>query len=114
MAKLQGFFLCGILEGFASTPWTNDASKFNHRLGISRVFEDEWGNESRETVRVDVPLQSVEMMRKQAEMLKGKAVMVRVVPQARQGGKTGVWLSVFVPQGENLVPQNAADRTQAA
>lgn len=114
MAKLQGFYLCGILEGFSSTPWTNDSTKLNHRIGISRVFQDEWGNESRDTIRVDVPMDSVEVIRKQAEMLKHKPVMVRVVPQAKAGGRTGSWLSVFIPQGENIIPQNATDRTQAA
>lgn len=106
MAKLEGFYLAGTLEGFSMTPWTNNAEKFNYRVGISRSYEDKWGNRTKDVVEVDVSLEAVQVIQKQCDMLKGKEVMVRVVPAAKTGGRNGAWLSVYIPKGESIIPQN--------
>lgn len=105
---LEGFYLAGRLEGFSMTPWTNNPEKFNYRVGISRSYEDKWGNTTKDVVEVDVSMEAVQVIQKQCEMLKGKDVIVRVVPSARAGGRNGAWLSVYIPKGESIVPQTLA------
>ncbi|WP_201356428.1 hypothetical protein [Amphritea japonica] len=114
MAKFEGFYLAGTLQGFKSTPWSSDPTKFNHRVGIARTYEDDWGNAQTDVTEVDVSLDDVQVIQKQCDILKGQDVIVRVVPSARKGGKTGAWLSVFIPKGEKILPQSKPETARQA
>lgn len=104
----QGVFVLGKCVGFASEPWArNGKSGVNHRIGISREYQNQWGETETETMSVDVAQDGAEKFSKQASMLKGQPVAIRVVPIAKVGGKKGAFYTLFAPTESDLIPQSA-------
>lgn len=105
MALLEGMYVAGKCEGFESTPWRNDPNKYNHRIGISREFTGQFGAVEKKIEVIDVPQDFVSKFQAQAQQLKGQQVIIRVVAQARAGGRNGAFLSLFAPADSDLLPQ---------
>lgn len=109
MSNLQGFFFHGTCVGFAQEPWSrNGKSGINYRLGISRTYNDKYGNPVTETTDLDVASDAVPKISKQVEALRGQPVLVRFVPVAKVGGRSGAFVTYFVPGDSELIPQHVA------
>jgi len=94
-----GTYVTGIIKGFKSTPWKNDPTKFNHKLGlVVGSYQDEWGTDHEQLQAVDIQAADVERVRKLAADHQGTLAIVPAVFRARPGGRDGAWLSVFMPQ----------------
>lgn len=98
----NGFQAVGIMHGFVSEPWINDPNKFNHRLILANPFEDRNGFQQTEVMTVDVSYDDVQRVQQLANQLKGKKVILPCRCEARKGGKTGAWLSRFMPKGSAI------------
>lgn len=98
----NGFFVLGDFHSVISEPWSNDQSKFNHRLIINNPYLDQFGNQQTEVIRIDISPEDLQVIQSQAPRIQGKQVMVPVICQARQGGRNGTWLSVRMPKGSKL------------
>lgn len=108
-AHFEGVFVMGICIGVVSESWQrNGRSGVNWRLGISRTYSDKWGQEMTEVTQVDVAGDAVEKIQKQAQMLKGKPVLIRVVPLAKVGGRNGAFITLFAPSDSDLILQPLA------
>jgi len=104
-AKQTGLYLFGRVMGFSERPWHSDPSKLNYELGIGRDYQNEWGDASTDVTRVTVPADRVPEIKALAEKFKGKYVSVRVIVNARKGGRDGAFLSFFLPKTSDLVVQ---------
>ena len=105
MNTIQGVFIIGKCMGFVSEPWQRGGrSGVNNKIGVARTYEDKWGNTMTEIMQIDVPAKAVNKFREQAEMMKGTQVMIRVAPIAKQGGRSGAFLTYFAPEDSNLIP----------
>lgn len=105
MSIIEGVYVMGTCVGYSETPWKNDDSRMNRTIGISRTFTDKWDQTVTDIVEVEVPADGAEKFKKQAAMLKGKAVMLRVIPMAKAGGRNGAFLKLFAPKESDLLPQ---------
>ena len=100
MISIQnGFQVVGVMHGFVSEPWTNDHTKFNHKIILSNPFLDSNGFQQTEVMNIDVAHDDVHRVQKLANELKGKQVILPCICNARKGGKHGAWLSRFLPKG---------------
>lgn len=96
---MRGEYIIGTMLGYSETPWTNDPTKFNRKIGImTRQYEDQFGQVQSETVTVDVSYENAASIAQLAEKLKGKEVIVPCITMAKPGGKNGAWLSRFMPK----------------
>ena len=93
-----GFTLTGIFKGFRSTPWKNDPTKFNHRIGIATLKDDGYGGQSENLIEVDILQEDIPRIQQSQNDYLGKYVMINVVPMAK--GKS--WLSCFMPKGSEI------------
>lgn len=109
-AHYEGVYVMGVCVGVVSESWArNGKSGVNWRLGLSRTYADKWGQETTEVIQVDIAADGVEKLQRQANMLKGKACMIRVFPIAKVGGRNGAFITLFAPAESDLLPQpNAA------
>lgn len=98
----NGFFVTGIFHSVLSEAWTNDPSKFNHRIILNNPYQDQFGNPQTEVIRIDISQEDLPILQAQSSRIAGKQVIVPVICMARAGGKTGAWLSVRMPKGEKL------------
>lgn len=98
----NGFFVAGEFHSVVSEPWSNDASKFNHRIILNNPYQDQYGNQQTEVIRIDISPDDLQVLQGQSPRIQGKQVIVPVVCSARIGGKTGAWLSVRMPKGSRL------------
>jgi len=103
--KQSGFYVCGQVVGFAERPWQSDPSKVNYEIGIGRPYTNDFGQPDVDVTRVQVPADRAAELRAVVEKLRGKFVSVRVVVNARKGGRDGAFLSVYMPRTSDLVPQ---------
>lgn len=103
--KLEGLFIFGECKGFVSEPWEkNGRSGINNKIGIARHYETKWGESTSEVIQIDVPRDSVEKFRNQAQMLKGQYVYIRVAALPKAGGRNGAFLTYFAPKDADLLP----------
>lgn len=108
MTVYQGAYLMGTCVGFAEEAWArNGKSGVNYRVGISRTYQDKYGNPVTETIDADVANDAVAKIRNQVAMLRGQPVMVRFVPIAKVGGRSGAFVTYFIPNDADLIPQQA-------
>lgn len=99
-----GIYIIGIIKGFKSTPWAKDPSKYNHQLGlVTGTYTDEWDNVHENVVKIDIQAVDLERVRSQVQGKEGKTISVPVIGRARAGGKTGAWLSYFMPQNAEII-----------
>lgn len=98
----NGFQAVGIMHGFVSEPWANDNTKFNHKVILANPFLDGNGFQQTEVMSIDVAHDDIQRVQQLAESLKGKQVIMPCVCSARKGGKTGAWLSRFMPKGSPI------------
>lgn len=99
----NGFQAVGIMHGFQSEPWRNDPTKFNHRILLSNPFLDGNGFQQTEVMSIDVAHDDVQRVQGLANEYKGKQVILSCRCDARKGGKSGAWLSRFLPKGSNIM-----------
>ena len=109
----NGTFVCGIFNTVVSEPWSSDPSKFNHRIILNNPYEDQYGNQQTEVIRVDINPEDLQTLQQQAPRIAGKQVIIPVICQARQGGRSGAFLSVRMPKGSRL-QFPAAEKSAAA
>lgn len=93
-----GNYITGICRDFRSEPWTNDPTKFNHRLILVRPYADQYGNEQTDVTVVDVNQEDVQQVQSLVAKFRDKAVICPVVHSARAGGRNGAWLSTRLPK----------------
>lgn len=102
--QLEGYYICGVCVGFASTPWKKDPSKFNHQIGIRVSFgSDAFGQPNEETVTVDVSPEDVPVIQSQANEYKDKPVMIPVRVFARSYGDKN-FISTMLSKGSRIQP----------
>lgn len=94
----NGFQAVGIMHGFVSEPWSNDNTKFNHKIILANPFLDGNGFQQTEVMSIDIAHDDVQRVQKLANELKGKQVIIPCSCNARKGGKNGAWLSRFMPK----------------
>jgi hypothetical protein len=100
----NGVYIIGQVKGLKSTPWAKDPNKFNHSLGlVTGIYKDEWDNQHENIIKVDIQEADLARVKNLVDGKAGKQVSVPVVGRARPGGKSGAWLSYFLPQGADLV-----------
>lgn len=110
----NGVYIIGVIKGFKSTPWAKDGTKFNHQLGlVTGTYTDEWNNVHENVVKVEIQAVDLERVKNQVQGKEGKTVSVPVVGRARAGGRTGAWLSYFMPQGAEIVFLNQPAKAAA-
>lgn len=103
--EMMGVFMFGKLAGVVAEPWNrNGKSGVNYQIGISRTYQDKWGESKTETMQVNCAEDGFSKFQKQGDMLKGQDVYLRVVPMAKTGGKNGSWLSYFAPKESDILP----------
>lgn len=102
LAIQNGFQAVGMMHGFVSEPWTNDNTKFNHKVILSNPFLDGNGFQQTEVMSIDISHDDVQRVQQLANELKGKQVIIPCNCNARKGGKTGAWLSRFMPKGSSI------------
>lgn len=117
--SMQGNYLCGRLLGVQSTPWKNDPSKFNHRIGVAVDTVNDWGEPVTETKTADVQHNDLQRLQSFATANKGKMVAIPVGINCRELKRDGVinkaWVSMWVPNGaEVLVFEAAKSSVKAA
>jgi len=98
----NGFQAVGIMHGFNSEPWRNDSTKFNHRILLANPFLDGNGFHQTEVISIDVAHDDVTRVQQLANDLKGKQVILPCRCDAKKGGKSGAWLSRFLPKGSSI------------
>lgn len=104
MSMVQnGFQAVGIMHGFQSEPWRNEPTKFNHRILLANPFLDSNGFQQTEVMSIDISHDDVQRVQQLANELKGKQVILPCRCDAKKGGKSGVWLSRFLPKGSNIM-----------
>jgi hypothetical protein len=99
----NGFQAVGIMHGFQSEPWRNDATKFNHKILLANPYFDGNGFQQTEVISIDVAHDDVQRVQKIANELQGKQVILPCRCDAKKGGKSGAWLSRFLPKGSQIV-----------
>lgn len=100
-----GFVLIGEMVGVDSTPWASDSNKFNHNLGVKvGVRKDNYQVEHTDVKTVSINGDDLQRVKEIVEKCRGKTVAIQVVPNAKAGGRTGAWLSVFMPKGAEITP----------
>ena len=102
----NGFQAVGIMHGFQSEPWRNDPTKFNHRILLTNPYLDGNGFQQTEVMSIDIPHDDVNRVQQLANTLKGKQVILPCRCEAKKGGKTGAWLSRYLPKGSNIYAFN--------
>lgn len=107
---LDGQYIVGVFQDFESLPWKNDPSKFNHRLAISRNFEDRFGNIQNSYVFVNVAQDDVMRLNELKNKLKGKRVMAQVIFDMKsdlQRQKPYAFMDIRLPKGMDVVEVDA-------
>jgi hypothetical protein len=99
----NGFQAVGIMHGFQSEPWRNDPTKFNHRILLANPFLDSNGFNQTEVISIDIAHDDVRRVQQLANELKGKQVILPCRCDAKKGGKSGAWLSRFLPKGSMIL-----------
>lgn len=99
IAIQNGFQAVGIMHGFKSEPWRNDPTKFNHRILLTNPFLDGNGFQQTEVMSIDIAHDDVTRIQQLANDLKGQKVILPCRCDAKKGGKSGAWLSRFLPKG---------------
>lgn len=108
---MRGEFIIGTMLGYSETPWVNDPTKFNRKVGIvTSEYLDQFGQSQTQTVTVDISFEEAAKVAQVAEKLKGKEVIVPCISLAKAGGKNGAWLSRFMPKGSEIRIFNAAPK----
>lgn len=99
----HGFYIQGVCKGYKNEPWSSDASKVNHYIGVGFLRDDDFGDMKEDTKRLSLYSDAEEVKRlgTQAKNAKGKLVKVPVIPIAKDG-KKGAWLSYVVPKGADI------------
>lgn len=87
------------MHTFVSEPWSNDKTKFNHKIILSNPFLDSNGFQQTEVMSIDIAHDDVHRVQQLSSELKGKQVILPCIFNARKGGKNGAWLSRFMPKG---------------
>jgi len=108
LALNNGFHAVGIFHAFKSIPWSNDATKFNHRILLANPFEDANGFQQTEVISIDISYEDVARVKELESSHKGKQVIIPCRLEARKGGKSGAWLSRFMPKGSLVTMLNKA------
>lgn len=98
----NGEYIVGVLKELITEPWSNDSTKFNHRLILVSPYIDNYGNNQTDVNRVDVLPDDLQNFKDQVNKFKDKKVIVPCVNRARSGGRKGAWLSKFVPKGSSI------------
>lgn len=102
MATQAGQYVIGQVLGYKEEPWKNESSGrsgMNRQLAVvTNEYVDQWQEKKKTVQIVDVPQDIATSVAVEAEKLKGKTVMVRVVFRANKGGRDGAWLSCFMPK----------------
>lgn len=95
-----GKIVIGKYVGYSKTPWTNDPSKFNHRVCLEVGNRtDEFGVVHPENLVMDIDPSDVCKF----DDMSNKVVRVDLafrMKEARNGNK---WLSVWIPKGSDVV-----------
>ena len=100
---INGVYVVGQLKGFTQTPWTNDPNKFNYSIGVSTSsYVNEWGETNETIQRIDIQSDDVSRVMNFTNENKGSIVQIPVVYRARTGGRSGSWLSCFMPKNSEL------------
>jgi hypothetical protein len=104
MSLIQnGFQAIGIMHGFQSEPWRNEPTKFNHKILLSNPYLDGNGFQQTEVISIDIAHDDVQRVQKLANELQGKQVILPCRCDAKKGGKSGAWLSRFLPKGSQII-----------
>ena len=113
MNKIQnGYQVVGIMHGFQSEPWRNDPTKFNHKLLLTNPYLDGHGFQQTEVMSIDIAHDDVQRVQQIANEFKGKQVIFPCRCDAKKGGKSGVWLSRFLPKGSTIVALSEKSNAQ--
>ena len=105
MDTISGEFVIGKLLGYSESPWANDPTKFNRRVGIQTgSYQDQFGVQHPNVVSVDVQFDDVPAVASQCQNLNGSYVMVPVITSARKGGRDGAFLGRFMPKKSQIMP----------
>lgn len=103
--SMNGLYVFGECLGVKATPWRNDPNKYNYRLGIKDTFINSWGQTVADVFEIDIPLDHIQTVKAQAELLNGKKISVRIRAVAKQGGRNGAFLLYYVADPVQLVEQ---------
>lgn len=99
-----GDYFVGIVVGVASNPWQRgESSGINHTLGLASVFVDKYGQETRDTVDLDIAPDVFHAISEQATKYKGMKVIVPFRILAKNGPK-GPFSRRYIPRGSSLKP----------
>ncbi len=101
--QLRGTFVAATMSGFVSQPWVNNPEKFNHRIILANPYVDNNGFNQTEVITIDVSHDDIQRVQQLCTQLRDKQVIVFCSFQARQGGKSGAWLSRFMPRGSEIL-----------
>ena len=80
----------------------NQNHYYNHTILLSNQFLDGNGFQQTEVMSIDVGHDDVTRVQQLANDLKGKQVILPCRCDAKKGGKSGAWLSRFLPKGSSI------------
>jgi len=108
----HGTFVIGEFVGFESEPWASDATKFNNRIGVKTgSYPAGFGETKDEIISIDIfDDETIRWVIAQQDKLKGKDVICNVIHRAK-GGRSGAWLSRFMPRGQLPQLLSKSDKT---
>jgi len=92
-----GSIFRGILLGLQSIPWKKDASKFNHKLGLSVKVPNDFGGFDVETKVLEVPGEELPKYQKYCEDYKGQLVEVSFIYSLRTW-QDSTFLNEYIPK----------------
>lgn len=96
-------YIYGVCKGYACTPWSTDHTKFNHTIGMARMYEDKYGEakEDAQDLNLYNDQSTIDRISKQAKAAQGKFVRIAVFVSA-QPGRSGPWLKYVVPKDASI------------
>lgn len=99
----------GILLGMQSTPWKNDATKFNHKLGISVQVPNDFGGFDSETKSLEIPGDELPKYQQYCADYTGKMIEVSFIYSLRKW-KDNTFLNEYIPANAifKIVPVSKA------
>lgn len=107
-----GTYAIGILTQLESTPWKNDPSKHNHHIVLSQPYQDKYGNQQTEVLRIEVFQDDFNAISSQMAQLTGKQVVVPARFQHKKFNNNS-WLAVSMPSHSIIYPFESVIKTDS-
>ena len=93
----------GTAECTPPQTWSNDPTKFNHRLHLVSQYNDNYGYVQTQHINIDVNAEDLTRVQEFCNINNGSQVIVQVNNTARKGGKSGAWLSQYMPKDAEII-----------